>query len=189
MAALNPEREINFSQVKFLLLDDHAAGSKILIQIVRGLGASKFVHCTSIAEAQKCVEQNELHLVLINANLKDAGIYDFISWLRRYDQPPNCFASVVLIAGHTPRSTVERARDSGANIILAKPVSPVSVLERLIWTARDKRNYVKSETYVGPDRRWHDLGPPLGMAGRRLKDRVPGDGAEAEDSAAAPRLN
>ena len=189
MAALNPEREINFSQVKFLLLDDHAAGSKILIQIVRGLGASKFVHCTTIAEAQKCVEQNELHLVLINANLKDAGIYDFINWLRRYEHPPNCFASVVLIAGHTPKSNVERARDSGANIILAKPVSPLSVLERLIWTARDKRNYVKSETYVGPDRRWHELGPPLGMAGRRLEDRVPGDGDEVGDPASAPRMN
>jgi CheY-like chemotaxis protein len=189
MAALNPEREINFSQVKLLLLDDHAAGAKILIQIVRGFGASKFVHCTSITEAQKCVEQNELHLVLINANLKDAGIYDFINWLRRYHQPPNCYASIVLIAGHTPRSTVERARDSGANIILAKPVSPMSVLERLVWTARDKRDYVKSDTYVGPDRRFHDLGPLLGLAGRRLEDRMPGpDGGDLVDPA-MPRIN
>ena len=70
-----------------------------------------------------------------------------------------------------------------------EPVSPLSVLERLIWTARDKRNYVKSETYVGPDRRWHELGPPLGMAGRRLEDRVPGDGDEAGDPASAPRMN
>ena len=155
------------------------------MQIVRAFGASKIVHSTSIADAQTRVQENEFHLVLINSNLKEAGVYDFIHWLRRYDVPPNCYASVVLIAGHTPRSNVERARDSGANIVMAKPVSPMSVLERLVWTAREKRNFVKCATYAGPDRRFQNLGPPLGLSGRRLDDQA----SIAEEPAAGDSQN
>jgi DNA-binding NarL/FixJ family response regulator len=183
MASVDESSRINFAQVRILLLDDHTVGSGILIQIVRAFGANKIVHCTSIADAQKHVEENEFHLVLINSNLKEAGVYDFIHWLRRYDVPPNCFASVVLIAGHTPRSNVERARDSGANVVMAKPVSPLSVLERLIWTAREKRSYVKCASYVGPDRRFQNLGPPLGLSGRRFDDQA----APAEPAAGDPQ--
>jgi DNA-binding NarL/FixJ family response regulator len=175
MASVDESSRINFAQVRILLLDDHTVGSGILIQIVRAFGANNIVHCTSIAEAKKSVEEHEFHLVLINSNLRESGVYDFIHWLRRYDVPPNCFASVVLIAGHTPRSNVERARDAGANVIMAKPVSPLSVLERLMWTAREKRNYVKCATYVGPDRRFQNLGPPPDLSGRRLDDQTAPD--------------
>ncbi len=127
---------------------------------------------------------------MINSNLKEPGAYDFINWLRRHDQPPNCYASVVLIAGHTPRSSVERARDCGANVIMAKPVSPVAVLERLLWTAREKRNYVKCQSYVGPDRRFHNLGPPLGLAGRRVDDeRAPAPMMGGDPLNSAPRIS
>ena len=182
MAAVGESSRINFSQVRILLLDDHNTGSSILIQIVRAFGANKITHCTSIADAQTHIQENEFHLVLINSNLKEAGVYDFVHWLRRYDVPPNCFASVVLIAGHTPRSSVERARDSGANVVMAKPVSPMSVLERLIWTAREKRNYVKCGSYVGPDRRFQNLGPPSGLPGRRLDDQPSSAEPAASDS-------
>jgi len=170
VAALNPNTSLNFAQARVLLLDDHATGSNILIQIVRAFGVVHFDACTTIAEAQKCIADKEFHLILINGNLKDPAVYDFINWLRRTDTPPNCYASVILIAGHTQRSNVERARDSGANVILAKPISPTSVLERIVWASREKRPYVKSTVYAGPDRRFKEVEPPRGRSGRRQND-------------------
>ena len=170
MANVDPKAWINFDRARLLLLDDHQQGASILSQIIRAFGVTNFIPCTSIAEAMKAVTEHELHLILINANLKDSGVYDFVNWLRRYDEPPNCFSPVILIAGHTQRSHVERARDSGANIIMAKPVSPAAVLERVIWASREKRPYVKCATYAGPDRRFQDRGPPVGVPGRRFDD-------------------
>jgi response regulator RpfG family c-di-GMP phosphodiesterase len=170
MANIDPKTWINFEKAKLLLLDDHCQGVSILSQITRAFGIVKFIPCTTIDEARQAVIEHELHLILINANLKEEGVYEFVNWLRRFDEPPNCFSPVILIAGHTQRSHVERARDSGANIIMAKPVSPASVLERVLWAAREKRPYVKCATYAGPDRRFQDLGPPVGVAGRRFDD-------------------
>ena len=170
MTALDPNTRINLERAKILLFDDHREGSSILVQIIRSFGARTFFRCMTTAEAEQVATDNELHLVLINANLKEGSAYDFIGWLRRANLQPSSFAPVILITGHTQRSNVARARDCGANIVVAKPVSPASVLERIVWVSREKRPYVRCANYVGPDRRFRDTGAPAGMAGRRQDD-------------------
>ena len=44
------------------------------------------------------------------------------------------------------------------------------LLQRILWLTKDQREWVECETYVGPDRRVRNYGPPLGMAGRRAGD-------------------
>ncbi len=139
------------------------------------------LRAASVAEAQEMVGHNELHLILVNANLRESPAFEFIDWLRRSGLQPNSFTPVILITGHTQRSQVEKARDCGSNIVLAKPVSPQSMLERIVWIAREKRPFVNCDTYMGPDRRFHDTGPPAGMTGRRHNDPPEGAAGEAED--------
>ncbi len=182
MAKFDPKAWINLEKAKVLLLDDHAEGGNILAQIVMGFGVRRFMRCGTVAEAQEVCVNTELHLLLVNANLRESPAFEFIDWLRRANLQPNSFTPVVLITGHTQRSAVEKARDCGANIVLAKPVSPLSLLERIIWIAREKRPFVSCGTYTGPDRRFHDTGPPAGVSGRRYND--PPEGAEGE---AAPQ--
>ncbi len=111
--------------------------------------------------------------MLINANLRLSNAYDLTTWLRRLDTPPNCYVPVILVAGHTPRSQVERARDCGANVVLTKPVSAKSMLERIIWASRDNRTFVRCDDYAGPDRRFQQGGrAPRGTKGRRHDDNV-----------------
>ena len=170
MAKFDPKAWINLEKARVLLLDDHLEGGNILAQIVMGFGVKRIARSTSVEEAQELVGASEFHIIMVNANLHESPAFEFIDWLRRAGLQPNSFTPVVLVTGHTQRSAVERARDCGANIVLAKPVSPQSLLERIIWIAREKRPFVNCDTYMGPDRRFHDTGPPAGMAGRRHND-------------------
>ena len=96
--------------------------------------------------------------------------YDFVRWLRRDAPPELIFTPVIMLTGHAPRSMVEKSRDSGANFILTRPFTPEILLQRIFWVARDERQMVKAANYVGPDRRFKNLGPPLGIKGRRKDD-------------------
>jgi DNA-binding response OmpR family regulator len=167
----NPKAWINLERAQLLLLDDHATGINIMTQIVTAFGVKRFYKCVSMEEAKEIVGTEEIHLIFVNANLKESPAYDFISWLRAANLQPNSFTPVVLVTGHTQRSNIERARDCGANIVLAKPVSPTSTLERITLIAREKRPFVSCSTYIGPDRRFHDIGPPNGR-GRRHNDPI-----------------
>jgi len=170
MAKLNEAAWINLDRAQLLLLDDHTDGLNILVQIITAFGARRFHRCKSNEEAKEVAAQSELHLIVINANLKESNAYEFITWLRQANLQPNSFTPTILVTGHTQKSNVELARDCGANSVIAKPVSPNAMLERILWIAREKRPYVKCATYVGPDRRFHDTGPPEGMVGRRYND-------------------
>ena len=66
--------------------------------------------------------------------------------------------AVILLAGHTLQSNVMRGRDCGANFVIAKPITPKILYDRVVWLAKDARAFVESPSYVGPDRRFQKIG-------------------------------
>jgi hypothetical protein len=74
---------------------------------------------------------------------------------------------------------VNRARDCGAHFIMTKPLTPIAVLERVLWIAREGRRFIECDTYTGPDRRFKNEGVPPGVEGRR-RDDLQGEIGEAD---------
>ena len=173
MAMLEPRDWINLERVHCLLVDDHPEDASVMTQIVTGLGIRQLVQATSTGHAERLLKEQEFSLMLINANLRRTNAYELTNWLRRLDSPPNCYVPIILVAGHTPKAQVERGRDCGATVVLATPVSPNSMLERIIWASRDNRTFVRCDDYAGPDRRFQREGrPPRGLKGRRHDDNI-----------------
>lgn len=171
--ALDPSSRarFNLTSASVLLLDGTRMGMQVLVQVMMGLGARNFKKCETLAEAKEHAATTELQLVICDAMPPNFEGYDFVSWLRR-QQIPNRFVPVLLVTGHTPPAQVERARDCGAHFIMKKPLTPITMLERIIWIAREGRAYIECDAYVGPERRFHNSGPPNGI-GRRRDDLPP----------------
>ncbi len=172
---LNPESRarFNLNRASVLLLEETPLGMSILVQILTGFGAKVLHRCETVAEAEATVQKVELDLMIVDAMGASGAGYDFVSWLRRSGIQPNCYVPVLLTAGHTPNAAVNKARDCGAHFIIAKPLTPISVLERILWISREGRRFVECDSYVGPDRRFKNEGVPAGMAGRRRDDLPP----------------
>ena len=168
----------NLERAAILLLDDTPMGLSILSQIVSGLGAKQLFRCASIEAAQEIAATNEIDLAIVDAMAPEGKGYAFVEWMRREAQEPNCYTPTVITTAHTPTRDIVRARDCGGHIIIKKPIAPVVMLERIIWVAKAGRPFLFTGTYVGPDRRFRDDGPPDGV-GRRREDlqRIEGGGA------------
>lgn len=178
---LNPESRARFNlqRASVLLLEETPLGMSILVQILTGFGAKTLHRCENVEEAEATVQKVELDLMVVDALGPSGAGYDFVSWLRRSGIQPNCYAPVLLTAGHTPNAAVSKARDCGAHFIVAKPLTPISVLERILWISKEGRRFVECDTYVGPDRRFKNEGVPAGMKGRR-RDDLPPEVGEAQ---------
>jgi CheY-like chemotaxis protein len=166
----NSRARFNLKDSTVLLLDATPLGMSILVQVVTGLGARNVHRCADIESARAAVEGNQIDLAIVDSLPPDGGGYDFVEWLRREAGEPNCYTPVIMTTSHTPRSQVSRARDCGAHIIIKKPFPPITVLERIIWSSKEGRKFLFSDTYVGPDRRFRNVGPPKGEKGRRRDD-------------------
>jgi CheY-like chemotaxis protein len=175
---------INLEKAAIMLLSGEA-GMDLLSRIFHGFGVRHPYRCTTGERAMEVCHEADLDLIVCDGSLPDGEAYNFISALRRSDLEPNRFTPVLVVAGHTPIDQVENARDCGANFVVAKPVTPRTLLERVIWIAQETRPFVELDGYVGPDRRFQNLGPPE-SGGRRRSDITaeapPGPSLNPEDS-------
>lgn len=167
----NLASRIQLKKAAILLIEPTPQGMDVLAQIFMGFGASQFMRAHSYEEAVNAVKAEPVDLIICEANLIDGEQdgYEFVSWLRRSGLQPNTYAPVLLITSHTSRKNVARARDCGAHLVVMKPLSPAVLLDRILWIAQANRSFVGCDTYVGPERRFHNLGPPDGE-GRRSTD-------------------
>lgn len=182
MAGADPKSWINLERAVVLLLDASPQGAQILRQLLLGFGVRHPIHCTSAAEAMEAVKCSELDLVVANDSLPDMSGFDFVHWLRRSRIEPNAFTSTIIVSGHARRSNIKQAQDCGANFVITKPISTQVMLERVMWVAREKRPFLDTGDYLGPDRRFHDLGAPA-EGGRRRSDPPPEEIVAEPDSA------
>lgn len=171
--AANPSSgkpRINLEAASILLIESNQQGMDILSQIFAGFGARSPQRASDAEDAKALIQRMEFDLIICAAELGDTDGYDFVAELRRSKQEPNCYAPVIIVTGHTQLSKVKKARDCGANFVVPKPLTPKIILERVIWVAKESRPFIECDTYLGPDRRFHSMGPPPGMEGRRSDD-------------------
>ena len=183
---LSPESRarFNLSKASILLFDPTPMGMSILVQIVTGLGAKHLYRCYTLDDAREAVTNFEMHLMIVDSLSQTGEGYDFVRWLRHEVSEPNVHVPVLLTAAHTRISDVNKARDCGSHFIVAKPIAPIVMLERIIWVSKEGRGFMMADTYVGPDRRFRDVGSPPGRIGLRRGDPLPG-APDAEEAAEA----
>jgi CheY-like chemotaxis protein len=165
------EARLNLTKATVLLLQNNQTELDILGQVFIGFGVKAIRKCLSIGEAEDCIRSGVVFdLIVVDGDLPNHAGYDFVSALRRMEDGDNHLAPMMLISGHTVQSAITKARDCGANFVVAKPITPKIMFDRVMWLAREDRQFVVTDTYAGPDRRHKTFGPPAGTKGRRRDD-------------------
>jgi len=160
---------LNFTQIQALVVDADQYSTSILGQILRGFGLAQHIIIDNGDEATKRLAASHFDLLICDAILPDTHATDLIKWVRRQAALNIKYMPIVVLTGYTQYSNVVNLRDAGANIVVRKPVSPNVLFDHIAWSARTERPFIETDTYIGPDRRFKNVGPPDG-AGRRKTD-------------------
>lgn len=171
---------VNLEHVSVLLIDDNPQALDILSSVCQGFGVKEQIRCNSALDATEIIKRRPVDLILVDCAMPEMDGYDFIHWLRREAPAATRRIPVVMLTSHAATSRVNKSRDCGASFIVTKPLTPTVLLQRIVWLSTDEREFIESETYVGPDRRVRNMGPPLNVAGRRSGDLSTHVGAAVE---------
>ena len=165
------EARLNLTKATVLLLQNNQAELDILGQVFIGFGVKAIRKCLTVNEAEDIIASGVVFdLIVVDCDLPNLAGYDFVAKLRRMEQNDNRLAPLMLVSGHTVPSSISKARDCGANFVVAKPITPKVMFDRVMWLAREERQFVVTDSYAGPDRRHKTFGPPPGVKGRRRED-------------------
>lgn len=175
---------LNLKGLTFLLADSDSFFIRLVRGILRGFGATHIVSETDGQRAFDLAAASLVDMVICDAFLPRLDGFQLCRAIRQDDDQALRFVPVIILTSHTQSQNVQHARDVGATAVLAKPISPALLHERLQWVAADSRPFVKAPDFLGPERRFRESGPPAN-GGRRHDDP---DRVEKEDDAQETRV-
>lgn len=151
---------LDFRKSDVLLVDDNQHSLDLLSQVLAGFRFRKTQSARSAAEARKYLATQPFDLIIIDAEMPQEDGFHLVSEIRSRPKGPNFTVPIVVVSSFTPLNKVARARDTGANMLIKKPISAATLAARIDWIARTDRLFVEADHYCGPDRRFHR--EPLG---------------------------
>lgn len=159
---------LNLKDVRALVVDGDQFGATLTIQMLHGLGLDTVHLATSGAAAQEQLAESDYELCICESDLPDMHAASLLRWIRRLSTSQR-FLPVLVMTGYSELRNVAALRDAGAHLVVRKPASPKILYDRITWVSRPVRDFVETPSYVGPDRRFRNIGPPGGVP-RRATD-------------------
>ncbi len=169
--------DLDISTLNFLIVEDNEYMQSILKEILRAFHVPLAqINVSEEGEsALKTLEHYPADIVLCDWEMIPMPGVAFTKLVRNSTKIANPYVPVILITGHTEVDRVRDARDHGVTEFLAKPVSPASLYERICSVVLNPRRFIRTEHYIGPDRRRHKGENTSGMKRRKTDQDVPED--------------
>jgi DNA-binding response OmpR family regulator len=90
----------------------------------------------------------------VTENTDDAC--QIFSAIRHNELGTNPFICIIAVAWSPKQSLVSRVVNSGADVLVAAPISPSLILDRIDALVHSRKPFVVTTDYIGPDRRFLD---------------------------------
>jgi len=149
----------DFSALRVLIVDDSDHMLVIVRRLLSAMRIQDLTLAADAAEAFQIIKNTTPDLIIVDWNMIPLDGIEFIRLVRVHDNKDVADVPILLLTAHTEPHRVHAARDAGVNHVSAKPVSFKSLYRALVAIIEDERPFVRTDTYIGPDRRWKKDGP------------------------------
>jgi CheY-like chemotaxis protein len=144
---------VDFSKLRFLVVDDNAHMRRIVRTLLHGFGAREVYEAEDGAAGLEMFTTHLPDIIIVDWSMPIFDGIELTNMIRRPDSAVNPFVPIIMLTGHSEKSKVMRARDAGVTEFLCKPISAKSLHQRLLNCVLNPRAFIKTRDYFGPDRR------------------------------------
>lgn len=169
----------NLTALSVLVADDSPQMRRLLIAMLNALGIWKVRTAADGRVAFEAIQAERPDILITDADMGHVGGMELVRSIRRNQDSNDPYLPIIMVTGHTEKSWVEDARDAGVNEFVAKPISAASLYSRIAEVILNPRPFVRSEDYIGPDRRRRDSSKYGGPMRRKEDSHVTGDDDDA----------
>ncbi|MEQ8369783.1 MAG: response regulator [Alphaproteobacteria bacterium] len=166
------------SRLKILIVDDEDHMLTILRTMLNAMELDSVVEARDGRGGLVACQKYDPALVITDARMAPMDGIRFVRAIRGGVSGVNRYVPILMLTAETDTEHVIRARDSGVNAFVAKPVSFNVLRERVAFALADKRPFVDTPAYVGPDRRHGRTPGYSGPERRRRRTSAPVDSSE-----------
>jgi DNA-binding response OmpR family regulator len=144
---------VNFGSVRMLLGEPNANLRHTFRQAFFREGFRGIDDCGSVDQISECLAKSQYEIVLLDADMNGDDTLNLIRRLREKRISRDPFPNVILIADPPQAEKAKQILACGADIVLIRPISIQAILERIIFLTKNRRPFVVTQAYIGPERR------------------------------------
>ena len=144
---------IEFTKLRFLVIDDNAHMRRILRTLLHGFGAREVYEAEDGAAGLEAFTHYIPDIVITDWAMPIFDGLELTQMIRQPGANANPFVPIIMLTGHSEKKRVVSSRDAGVTEFMAKPISAKALYERILNIVANPRPFIKTKTYFGPDRR------------------------------------
>jgi len=156
-------------QLSALIVEDNEHMRILLRTLLKAFGIRDVKECAEGGEALRCLQERMPDFLLSDLTMVPMDGLKLTRAIRSSEDRLGSVLPIILVTGYTERRRIEAARDAGVTEILAKPVTPAGLFQRIEEIVLRPRPIVRTPTYHGPCRRRHNK-PDYAGPWRRKED-------------------
>ncbi len=141
------------SGINVLIVEDNLHFRTLIRTILQTVGFENVEEARDGTEAFEVLSSFDADLAIIDWKMDGQDGLECVRRIRTDEDSPNRFLPIIMVTGYTEDSLAMASRDVGVNDFLGKPISAKSLISRIISVFEDKRDFIDSADYFGPDRR------------------------------------
>lgn len=153
---------VDLTGLKCLVVAENKLARDFVKSALQPYGICRIAEVGDVGAATAFVREHMPDLAILDTDRRFQPSVDFTLAIRRGGRAPLDELAIIIASDDTNRETVMAAIQAGANGFIAKPFTAQALYKR-VWTIFNApQNFIRSATYIGPDRRAASLGPPEG---------------------------
>ncbi len=186
--------DFNYSETHVLLLDGQRNIRTLLKGALQQIGFRQIHESTNPAAARAAAINLSLDLIILDLDTDRQTVCSLMRDLRHQVVGENPFVVIIATTWNPEEENVRSALNAGADDIVSKPVSVQILTDRVNNLVRNRKQFVATPTYLGPDRRpagrdATDVGMTAVPVPNSLRHKAAGDQAAAVDAESIWRAN
>ena len=146
---------IDFSRLRFLVVDDNPHMRRTVRTILNGLGVREVCEADDGASALESFTRYMPDIIIADWVMPMFSGIEMTRMIRQQSANANPYVPIIMLTAHSERSRVVEARDAGITEFLVKPISAKALYQRVFNVVMNPRPFIKTKTFFGPDRHRH----------------------------------
>ena len=143
----------DLSKISLFVINDNEFVRSYMQRLFGIMRVGKVTMCADPMQAHRQIGEVDPDIVVLDLDLTGMDGLDLVRAIRHGETEARKDVPILVSAAFVDRDYVERARNSGTNWTLVKPLTFKRLYEGLVRVILDERPFVETESYVGPDRR------------------------------------
>ena len=144
---------IDFEGVRLIVADPNPQLGQNIRTFLNRYGFHDIVISSEISAVSSALRKDAVDMVICDDRFGEGDVTKLVCDMRHHLIGRNPFIVVIILTGDTTSGNVHRLVNSGADALLAKPISTGPLLQRLQVLTVSRKKFVVTTDYIGPDRR------------------------------------